>query len=401
MTANRRSTTETASGQLPQLAGASARSAMRRPVLRRPPWYARKRVLFPLVFLLTMGATLGALAWHIPVVNPFTGEKENIGQQMTRVTENLLNPRYSLHNAFHAQRQISVLLVGLDHVPERKGEEDAIRRSDSVLLATTDFSTKQIRLLSIPRDGWCEQYGDSGALSWNKMAHSYANGQLQAPDDAYAGIKNTKDAVERLLGVGVDYFVVIQFEGLAQVIDALGGLEIDVEKRMNYDDRRGNLHIHFEKGLQHMTGEQVVQYARFRHDMLGDISRMARQQQVLKLVLEKAMDPRNVTRLPVLAKLLNECVVTNLSLDQLLALAQHIDEYAPTSIQTQTLQSYGPQDPQFPDSLRGRTHGMAVQAMLPEDVLAGRDFLLNLEPPPPPEPEVPPAAEASGEAPPT
>jgi len=346
--------------------------------------------MYPLAGLLVFCATLAVLVWNIPIFNPVTGTHENIGRSVKRGMQNILNPRLSLSNAFPNQRLINVLLVGLDHVPERKGEGDAIRRSDSVILAATDISTKQIRLLSIPRDGWVEQVGESGKVGFNKLAHSYANGQIQKPDDPYAGIMNTRDAVTRLTGIEPQYFVVIQFEGLAAVVDALGGLDVDVEKDMNYDDRRGNLHIHFKQGPQHMTGEQVVQYARFRHDMLGDITRMGRQQTVIRLLLEKAMSmansrsPQQLLQVKNAAQRLNECVLTNFTLDQLLALAQHIDDYSPLSIQSQTLQSYGPQDPQYPDHLRGETGGMAVQAMLPEDVDKARAFVTNLEPPPPP-----------------
>jgi LCP family protein required for cell wall assembly len=378
-----------------RLAAAAAHSLPRRAASRRA-LLSRKRLLLPLLFLLAMAGTIGFLWWHAPTTNALTGQPETYGQQLSRATQNLLGRRYSLSRSFPERRQISVLLVGLDHVPEGRGEGEAIRRSDSVLVATTDFSTKQIRLLSIPRDGWVEQYGENGELGCNKLAHSYANGQVAHPGDPLGGINNTQDAVQRLLGIDLDFYVVIQFEGLAKVIDAMGGLEIDVEKRMKYDDNWGHLHINFKPGLQHMTGEQVVQYARFRHDMLGDIARMGRQQKVLRLVLEKAMDPANVARLPRIASLLNDCVTTNLSLDQLLALAQHIDEYSPASLQTSTLQSYGPNDPQYPDHLRGNTYGMAVQAMLPADVQAGRDFLLNLQPPPPPEPETPEGAAGAG-----
>jgi polyisoprenyl-teichoic acid--peptidoglycan teichoic acid transferase len=366
---------------------------------RRRPWFARKRVLWPLLSLFACLGTIGFLWWNIPVVNPLTGEQETYGDRAKNFGENLLSPRYSLSRAFPERRQISVLLVGLDHVPEKKGEDPAksLRRSDSVILGRTDFGTKQIRLLSIPRDGWVEQIQENGEVGYNKLAHTYANGQINSHGAPDGGIRNTADAVARLTGITPDFYVVIQFEGLAKLVDALGGLEVDVEKDMNYDDRHGNLHIHLKKGLQHLNGEEVVGYARFRHDALGDLSRMGRQQKVMKLLLEKLMDPRNVGKLPELVQLAREYVQTNFSYDQLLALAQHMDDYAPSGLQTQTLPSYGPNDPEYPSDMHGKTGGMAVQVMLPPDVQAGSAFLMNLEPPPPP---APPGTEgaAAGEA---
>jgi LCP family protein required for cell wall assembly len=360
----------------------------------RRPWYTRRSVQLPLLFLAVTLATISFCWWHIPVTNPLTGESETYGTRFKRTMRNIVQPELSLTNSFNGQRQVSVLLVGLDHVPATKYDPGTIRRSDSVLLATTDFDTKQIRIVSVPRDGWVQHWRGGSQHGWEKLGHSYAYGQQADKDNPLAGINCTKETVEHLLDVPVDFYVVIQFEGLVQLVDALGGLTVDVEKDMKYTDRAGGLFIDLKKGTQHLTGEQVVQYARFRHDAASDIARMGRQQKVIKLILVELRKPEHLAQLPQLSQLFAESVLTNLSLDQLLAIVQHLDEYNADGIETMTLPSINNQDGhiQLPHAYRG----LNAQYINPDDAVAGREFLLNLAPPPPPAPETEEGAEASG-----
>jgi LCP family protein required for cell wall assembly len=204
----------------------------------RRPWYRRKRLIWPLMYLLVAMATCAALWWNVPVLNVLTGEWQTNGTQVKHFVNNFVQPQASLEVAFSGQRQVHVLLAGLDYVPEKSGEEPP-HRSDSVMLAAVDFDTKQVRIVSVPRDSWVEQYMNGVAQGRDKLAHSYT----------YGGIQRTEETVEQLLGVNADFYVTIQFKGLAQLIDNLGGLTVDVEKNMNYDDRHGNLHIHLKKGV--------------------------------------------------------------------------------------------------------------------------------------------------------
>lgn len=343
-----------------------------RPVRR--PWYSRKRLVWPLLYLLVAAGTCSALWWNVPVLNLLTGEHETHGTRVMQFAQNLIQPRASLDVAFSGQEQIRVLLVGLDHVPEKKGEEPP-HRSDSVMVAATDFGTKQVRMLSIPRDSWIEQYQDGAAQGRDKLAHSYT----------YGGVQRTEETIEHLLGLDIDFYVTVKFQGLAQLIDTLGGLTVDVEKNMNYDDRRGNLHIHLKKGVQHLTGEEVVQYARFRHDAMSDIARMGRQQKVMQLLLAELMKPENITRFPQIAEILLGCVETNMSAVQLQALAQHAKEFSPEAIKTLTLNSFCNMGPGSVD-VPGAPRGMSVQMILDPDVEIARGFITDLAPPPPPPP---------------
>jgi len=365
----------------------------------KTPWYLRKRIIFPLVFLLTLIGTVAWCWWNIPVTNPITGEQEILGHQITRGIKNITEPKKSLETSFPGQRQVSVLLVGLDHVPPTKGDPGILRRSDSVMLATTDFDTKQVRVISIPRDGWVEHIQDGRNFGYERLGITYSLGQERDLSDPLAGLNRTRESVAHLMGMDIDYYVVIEFEGLVKLVDELGGLEVDVEMDMDYDDNAGDLHVHFKKGLQHLNGEEVVQYARFRDKKLADLGRMPRQQKVVRLILQEMMKAGNLTKLDNMAAIMFESVKTNFTADQLLALAQHIDEYHPDAIKTMTLPSYYDRDPMMEVQLPGIPEGESrgAQCIFRKDARAAKEYLYDLAPPPPPEPEVPEGETGDGE----
>ena len=128
-------------------------------------------------------------------------------------------------------------------------------------------------MLSIPRDSRVKIDGHG----WDKINHAYA----------YGGSKLSKSVVEKLLGIPIEYTVVMNFQGFVRMIDALGGVTIDVEKRMYYsdpyDDDRG-LYIDLHPGVQKLNGKAAIEYVRYR-DEEGDIGRVARQQKFLTALL--------------------------------------------------------------------------------------------------------------------
>ena len=364
---------------------------------RTQPQLGRIFLRSALVYFGTILIVFAWLWWHIPRENPVTGERENYGTLFTRGVQSIVNPKKSFNVVFQ-QPRFSVLLVGLDHVPATKGDPGIIRRSDSVMVATTDYDTKQVRLLSIPRDGWVMHWQGDRNYGYERLASTYSLGQQTNLNDPLAGIQRTKESVAKLLDIKIDYYVVIEFEGLAKLVDALGGLEIDVPMDMNYDDKAAALHIHFKKGRQHLNGEQVVQYARFRDKKLADLGRMPRQQEVVKLILQEMMKASNLAKLPELARIMHESVLTNFSLDELIALAQHIDEYSPDCIQNRTIDNYWSLEPGQEIDLPGLAEGQpnpGAQWIYQRDRDRAREFLLDLAAPIP-EPETMTAESGAG-----
>ncbi|BDG61473.1 LCP family protein [Caldinitratiruptor microaerophilus] len=211
----------------------------------------------------------------------------------------------------------TVLILGVDDRKDSKG------RSDTVLVAAVHPKDRVLTLISLPRDTLVEIPG----RGYDKLAHAYA----------YGGTELALATVERMLDIPIDHYARLDFQGFEKIVDALGGIDVNIPKRMYYVDPyddNGGLVIDFKPGPQHLNGEQALKYARFRHDEEGDWGRMRRQQEVVKLLLDKALSPSVVVRLPGLVRSLYQAVDTDLGLGQLLDFAMAGKEVAQGS-QTQ------------------------------------------------------------------
>jgi polyisoprenyl-teichoic acid--peptidoglycan teichoic acid transferase len=179
--------------------------------------------------------------------------------------------------------------------------------TDSIVLAHLDVAHRSATLVSIPRDTWTAVPG----AGFTKINAAYA----------YGGAHETARAVSKLLGgVPIDAIVALQPEGAAAIVDAIGGLDVDVGEAMDYDDAAGGLHIHLRPGTQHLSGGAVAGYVRFRHDAASDFGRVRRQQQILKLLMDRVSEPQNWAKLPQIVKIARKEIVTTLSTKQLVSL---------------------------------------------------------------------------------
>jgi polyisoprenyl-teichoic acid--peptidoglycan teichoic acid transferase len=204
---------------------------------------------------------------------------------------------------------VRVLVMGLD---ENWTDSDvaytATSRTDTLIGINLDLANKQINVLSIPRDLWV-YIPKSG---YGKINEAYADG----------GPERVEATVAKNLGTpAFDYYVVLRLDATKNIIDALGGVNVDVEKDMDYDDAWGHLHIHLKKGLQHLNGEQAVGYIRFRHDPEGDFGRMRRQRQVVQVLAKRMRDPSIALHLPALLGVVRDNIRTDMPFGKLYELA--------------------------------------------------------------------------------
>ncbi len=173
--------------------------------------------------------------------------------------------------------KLTFILLGYDEVDE------FAHRSDTLMVGAVDFYARKVRILSIPRDTlvYIPRY------SFMKVNSAYSLG----------GEGLVRRTVEGFTGVDIDYVITLNYRGFVEIVDALGGVDMTVERAMHYDDRRGDTHIHIEAGDHHFDGEQALDYARFRHDASGDFGRIERQQGLMRALFEQAVKPANWTRL--------------------------------------------------------------------------------------------------------
>ncbi len=172
------------------------------------------------------------------------------------------------YDALESQGKFNILLMGEDNV-------DGSRRSDTILFITVDIDDKNIRVLSLPRDTRVMIPGHGT----QKLNHAFA----------YGGQDLMRATVTNYLGEPILYYMIVDYDSFPAFVDMLGGVEIDVPKRMRYVDRAGGLDINIQPGLQTLDGKTALHFVRFRKDALGDIGRIQRQQQFLMKIFRTDM----------------------------------------------------------------------------------------------------------------
>ena len=150
----------------------------------------------------------------------------------------------------------------------------------------------------------------------------------------------TKKTVSEFLGIKLDHYIIIKIKAGTEIVDALDGLNIDVEKDMDYDDNWGNLHIHLKAGTQKLTGAEAVGYARFRHDEEGDWGRMRRQQQVINELVKELKRPENILKIDKLIKIANENIETDLTPAQMLDICRCYKDFDKKNMATGIIHGY-------------------------------------------------------------
>lgn len=186
-------------------------------------------------------------------------------------------------------RRINVLLLGTDDGDSEDFGSDAPKRTDAMLLVSFDPQNDQVSVLSLPRD---TRVTIPGRRGHDKINAAYA----------YGGVPLARKTVSNLLQVPINHYMQVDWKGFIKVVDMLGGVDLDVEQDMDYEDPYADLKIHLKKGKQHLNGEKAGEYVRFRHDEMGDIGRVKRQQKFMKALASQFFTVSNVVKLPLIIK---------------------------------------------------------------------------------------------------
>ncbi len=200
-------------------------------------------------------------------------------------------------------RYQNILLLGVDSNGPDTLPFSGVR-SDSMIIINVDLHGKSVNAISIPRD--------------SKVYLAEGHG-VQKINAAYAlgGIDLTKKTIEETFGIKIHNYIVINAEGVRELIDTIGGVPIHIDRDMHYDDYSAKLHINFKKGDYILNGEQAEGYLRFRKDILGDIGRVHRQQKFIKALIEQIKSPEALRKIPEALKIANLYTRTDLNLYQM------------------------------------------------------------------------------------
>lgn len=197
----------------------------------------------------------------------------------------------------------NIVVLGVDERPE----EDDPGRSDTLFVVMLDTNTKNVSLLSIPRDTRVHipRYG------WDKINHAYPLG----------GRELTQRTVEEFLGIKVNNYVMVDFKGFKGLVDAVGGVDLEIEEDMYYRDSWDGFTVDLKKGKQHLDGNTAIQYVRYR-DEEGDIGRVKRQQRFIMAMYEKIASEDLLKHIPGLAKQLSSMIKTDLNVGEMISVGK-------------------------------------------------------------------------------
>jgi LCP family protein required for cell wall assembly len=256
--------------------------------------FLRMFLFFGFITLLAFGGGAGYLIYKISNVTANTQLELDRGEKSER-REQAVSP---------GKDNISVLFLGVD-----SRDSDLRGRTDAMLLATFNRKESSIKILSIPRDTRVQM---PGRVNPDKINHAHA----------FGGLNLTIDTVEEFLDIPVDYYVTLNFTAFMEIIDAFGGVEVEVPFTFTEQNSEGRLDkITINEGLQRLDGEETLAYVRMRKkDPLGDIGRGMRQQQVMQALIEEAASFSSITSYGSVLDSIEEYMNTNLTFGNMVAL---------------------------------------------------------------------------------
>lgn len=248
------------------------------------------------------------------------------------------------------QDRINILLLGI-----AGAGHDGPELTDTIIIASLKPSTKEVAMLSIPRDLTVPMPG----RGWRKINHANPYGEII---ERGSGPQYAADIISDIFDLEIHYYAKVDFKGFEELIDAIGGIDIHVDRAFTdhlfptEDDSYQTLT--FEQGWQHMSGSRALKYTRSRHGNNGegsDFARAARQQKVIKAVRDKLLSTAtilNPNRLNQLIQVFNRNVQTNISVMEMARLAKYLPDISNNNIRNHVLDD-SPRGPLYPSNING------------------------------------------------
>ncbi|UUZ83005.1 LCP family protein [Paenibacillus sp. P26] len=206
---------------------------------------------------------------------------------------------------WEGNQRVNVLILGGDSRGLKKNE---IPRSDSMMVASIDPVTKKAYLFSILRDTYVKIPGQGEDRINTALSTGGPNLAMKTVSD--------------LMGIPIQYYVYTDFKGFIALVDAIGGIDLEVEKDMKYSDAEDGheYDINLKKGMQHLDGKTALQYVRFRHDAMSDFARTERQRKFIQAVAQKMQTTGSLIRSPRILNSIDPYIETNLTTTDMLKL---------------------------------------------------------------------------------
>ncbi|MFC4077059.1 LCP family protein [Salinithrix halophila] len=265
----------------------------------------------------------------------------------------------------------TVLLVGTD-VKSAKAKN---WRSDTMIVAAVNPKKKSIKMVSVPRDTYAEIANSNGVKTKLNAAPYYGTQNRVGP------MTNTVQTLENYLNIPIDYYVKINFSGFIQVVDALGGVDVDVP--FNFNMRLFYKWYTFKQGPTHLDGHEALAYVRMRKsDPRGDAGRNERQREVVQNLMSQAVSLNSVSKIDDVLKAVGDNVSHNMKVSEMYKLQSTYRSIPKDRTETLKVQGYDSKDnPQgiwyhyINDNERLRiSHILQKELELPLETLDGQKF---------------------------
>lgn len=242
-------------------------------------------------------------------------------------------------------RTWNILVLGSDN--DGKYQFPAVL-TQVIMIIHVDTINNTVTMVSIPRDSWVNIAGNGGM---HKIDQAFLLGVNQGDNKFESGVQQIRQTIEQDYGITIDRYAWVGLSGFAKVIDTLGGVDIDITHPIVDDlypndtgqgtsssDPYALKRLYIAPGPQHLTGEQALEYVRTRHaDLVGDIGRTQRQQQILTALKQKLTVTSIISNLPTILQDLSGQVYTDLSEDEMIAFANFARTLSSADIQRITL----------------------------------------------------------------
>ncbi len=227
--------------------------------------------------------------------------------------------------------EFQVLLMGVST------DQEGVSLTDTIMVASYNPNSQRAVLLSIPRD----------SFTGTNVKRAKASDKINAIYNLTKDPMETVNAVNELTGLDLKYYAIVQTEALIELVDALGPIEYDVPIDMDYDDVTQDLHIHFEKGVQEIDGQEAEELLRFRKNNDGtsfpteygdnDIGRMRNQREFLTAVVEQTVKLENITKLGTVLDIASRNLITNVDFNALKDYLPYAVEFSTENLLTESL----------------------------------------------------------------
>ncbi len=267
------------------------------------------------------GITNNPVVTESPSISPSKTEQPSSMPQITESIEPYIDNENKPYKLF--------LVMGTDVVYSYPGKKthSLNGRTDAIMLVK--MTDERIDLVSIPRDS-------------RVLIPGFGYDKINAAN-VYGGPELVKKTIDNWLGIHIDDYALVNTFGIVQFVDLFGGVDFNIPKRMKYRDNSAKLNIDLYPGIQHLDGKKVHDFLRFRHDGMGDLNRVGRQQEILKTMVPQVLKPLNLLKIPSAVKIINNNMETNISTGKFLYLANKALQMSnlKDNITMHTLPGYG------------------------------------------------------------